>query len=46
MATRAGVILSQGPAGETMMKAGYAALGVGMLFVGLIVGLFIALKPA
>lgn len=28
-----------------MMKAGYAALGVGMLFVGMIVGLLIALKP-
>jgi hypothetical protein len=27
------------------MKAGYAALGVGMLFVGMIVGLFIALRP-
>ncbi len=27
------------------MKAGYAALGVGMLFIGMIVGLFIALKP-
>ncbi|WP_156396102.1 MULTISPECIES: hypothetical protein [unclassified Caulobacter] len=27
------------------MKAGYAALGVGMLFVGMIVGLLIALKP-
>jgi hypothetical protein len=27
------------------MKASFAALGVGMLFVGLIVGLLIALKP-
>jgi hypothetical protein len=27
------------------MKAGYAALGVGMLFIGMIVGLFIALRP-
>jgi len=27
------------------MKAGFAALGVGMLFVGLIAGLLIALKP-
>lgn len=27
------------------MKAGYAALGVGMLFVGLIAGLLIALRP-
>ncbi|AZS20862.1 MULTISPECIES: hypothetical protein [unclassified Caulobacter] len=27
------------------MKAGYAALGVGMLFVGLIGGLLIALRP-
>ncbi len=28
------------------MKAGFAALGVGMLFIGLIAGLLIALKPA
>jgi len=28
-----------------MMKAGFAALGVGMLFVGLIAGLLIALRP-
>ena len=28
-----------------MMKAGFAALGVGMVFVGLIAGLLIALKP-
>lgn len=27
------------------MKAGFAALGVGMLFIGLIAGLLIALKP-
>ncbi|WP_143324455.1 hypothetical protein [Caulobacter sp. FWC2] len=27
------------------MKAGFAALGVGMLFVGLIAGLLIALRP-
>jgi hypothetical protein len=27
------------------MKAGYAALGVGMLFIGLLAGLFIALRP-
>jgi hypothetical protein len=27
------------------MKAGIAALGVGMLFVGLIAGLLIALRP-
>ncbi|MBO9544230.1 hypothetical protein [Caulobacter sp.] len=27
------------------MKAGFAALGVGMLFVGLITGLLIALRP-
>jgi hypothetical protein len=30
---------------EVTMKAAFAALGVGMLFVGLIVGLLIALKP-
>lgn len=28
-----------------MMKAGFAALGVGMLFVGLIAGLLLALRP-
>lgn len=28
------------------MKAGYAALGVGMLFIGMAMGLFIALHPA
>ena len=27
------------------MKAAYAAVGVGVLFVGMIVGLLIALKP-
>jgi hypothetical protein len=27
------------------MRAAYAALAVGMLFVGLIAGLFIALRP-
>jgi hypothetical protein len=27
------------------MKPGYAALGVGMLFVGLIGGLLLALRP-
>ena len=27
------------------MKAGYAALGVAMLFIGLVAGLLIALKP-
>lgn len=29
-----------------MMKAGYAVLGAGMLFVGFAVGVFIALSPA
>ena len=28
------------------MKAGYAVLGAGMLFVGFAVGVFIALNPA
>ncbi len=28
------------------MKAGYAVLGAGMLFVGFAVGVFIALQPA
>lgn len=28
------------------MKAGYAALGAGMLFVGFAIGVFIALTPA
>ncbi len=28
------------------MKAGYAVLGAGMLFVGFAVGVFIALHPA
>jgi hypothetical protein len=27
------------------MKSGYAALGVGMLFVGLVGGLLLALRP-
>ena len=45
MATVAGVIWSQGSEGTTTMKAAYAAVGVGMLFVGMIVGLFIALRP-
>jgi hypothetical protein len=36
--------LSQDIEGKTM-KAAYAALGVGMLFVGMIVGLLIALRP-
>lgn len=44
-ATLTGVIWSQELSRGTTMKASYAALGVSMLFVGMLVGLLIALHP-